>query len=66
MSVPRQILPPVMGSVAFLMAEMIGVSYFTVAKAAAVPALLYFFAVGWHFLLLYQRQLRKHHVRRIL
>lgn len=41
-----QILPPVMGSVAFLMAEMIGVSYFTVAKAAAVPALLYFFAVG--------------------
>lgn len=35
-----------MGSVAFLMAEMIGVSYFTVAKAAAVPALLYFFAVG--------------------
>lgn len=41
-----QILPPVMGSVAFLMAEMIGVSYFAVAKAAAVPALLYFFAVG--------------------
>jgi len=41
-----QILPPVMGSVAFLMAEMIGVTYLSVAKAAAVPAILYFFAVG--------------------
>jgi len=41
-----QILPPVMGSVAFLMAEMIGVTYLDVAGAAAIPALLYFFAVG--------------------
>jgi TRAP transporter 4TM/12TM fusion protein len=40
-----QILPPVMGAVAFLMAEIIGISYIAVAKAALIPAILYFFAV---------------------
>lgn len=42
-----QILPPVMGSVAFLMAEIIGMSYFDVAKAALAPAILYFAAVAF-------------------
>jgi TRAP transporter 4TM/12TM fusion protein len=37
-----QIMPPVMGAAAFLMAEFIGVPYVEIAKAAAVPALLYF------------------------
>jgi len=37
-----QILPPVMGAIAFVMAEWIGVSYADVVIAAAVPALLYF------------------------
>jgi TRAP transporter 4TM/12TM fusion protein len=37
-----QITPPVMGSIAFLMAEWLGVPYTTVAKAAFLPAVLYF------------------------
>jgi TRAP transporter 4TM/12TM fusion protein len=37
-----QIMPPVMGAAAFLMAEFIGVPYMTIAKAAIIPALLYF------------------------
>lgn len=37
-----QILPPVMGAIAFVMAEWIGVPYAEVALAAAIPATLYF------------------------
>jgi TRAP transporter 4TM/12TM fusion protein len=37
-----QILPPVMGAIAFVMAEWIGVPYGQIAIAALVPALLYF------------------------
>lgn len=37
-----QLMPPVMGAAAFLMAEFIGVPYITVVKAAIIPALLYF------------------------
>jgi len=37
-----QIMPPVMGAAAFLMAESVGVSYSVVVKAAIIPALLYF------------------------
>ncbi|MFC7370199.1 TRAP transporter permease [Fictibacillus iocasae] len=37
-----QIMPPVMGAAAFLMVEFIGVSYWEIAKAAAIPAILYF------------------------
>lgn len=44
-----QIMPPVMGAVAFLMSELTGIEYTSIAKAALVPALLYFS----HFLLLY-------------
>ncbi len=40
-----QIMPPIMGAAAFVMAEFIGVSYLHVAAAAAIPAVLYFFAV---------------------
>jgi len=39
------IMPPVMGSVAFIMASFIGVSYSTVALYAVIPAILYFFGV---------------------
>lgn len=38
-----QIMPPVMGAAAFLMAEFLGIPYWTVAKAAVVPALFYYF-----------------------
>lgn len=37
-----QIMPPIMGAAAFLMAEFIGMPYLDIAKAAAIPALLYF------------------------
>ncbi len=40
-----QILPPVMGAIAFVMAEWIGVPYSQIVIAALVPALLYFFIV---------------------
>ncbi|MDR3076371.1 MAG: TRAP transporter fused permease subunit, partial [Synergistaceae bacterium] len=40
-----QIMPPVMGAGAFIMAQMLGVGYLEVALAAVVPALLYYFAV---------------------
>ncbi|WP_144461032.1 TRAP transporter permease [Siminovitchia fortis] len=37
-----QIMPPVMGAAAFLMVEFIGITYWEIAKAAAIPAILYF------------------------
>ncbi len=37
-----QIMPPIMGAAAFLMAEITGVPYATIAVAAILPALLYF------------------------
>lgn len=37
-----QIMPPVMGAVAFLMSEMTGISYGTIALAALIPAVLYY------------------------
>ncbi|WGF86674.1 TRAP transporter permease [Marinivivus vitaminiproducens] len=40
-----QIMPPIMGAAAFVMAEFLGVSYLTVAAYALLPALLYYFAV---------------------
>jgi TRAP transporter 4TM/12TM fusion protein len=46
-SMGGQIMPPVMGAVAFIMAETINVPYVEIAKAAAIPAMLYFFTVFW-------------------
>jgi TRAP transporter 4TM/12TM fusion protein len=40
-----QIMPPVMGAGAFIMAEILGEAYSNIAKAAAVPAVLYFLGV---------------------
>jgi TRAP transporter 4TM/12TM fusion protein len=40
-----QIMPPIMGAAAFVMAEFLGVSYFQVALWAFIPALLYYLAV---------------------
>ncbi|MEK3935612.1 TRAP transporter permease [Sporosarcina sp. FSL W7-1349] len=39
------LLPPVMGAVAFLMADFLQVSYAEVAFAAAIPAILYYIAI---------------------
>src|SRR3954462_6082871 len=41
-SMGGQIMPPVMGAVAFIMAENIGVPYSDIVKAAIIPAALYF------------------------
>ena len=41
-----QIMPPVMGAAAFIMAEFTGISYLQIIIAAAIPAVLYYFAVG--------------------
>jgi TRAP transporter 4TM/12TM fusion protein len=46
-SMGGQIMPPVMGAVAFIMAETIGVPYAEIVKAAIIPALLYFGACFW-------------------
>jgi TRAP transporter 4TM/12TM fusion protein len=36
------IMPPVMGAAAFIMADLMGVNYFQVVKAAVLPAVLYY------------------------
>ena len=40
-----QIMPPIMGVGAFIMAEMLGVPYKTIAFAALIPAIAYFMSV---------------------
>jgi len=44
-SMGGQIMPPVMGAVAFIMAETINVPYIEIVKAAIIPAILYFVTV---------------------
>ncbi|RWB14693.1 MAG: TRAP transporter permease [Mesorhizobium sp.] len=46
-SMGGQIMPPVMGAVAFIMAETLNIPYAEVVKAAIIPALLYFGACFW-------------------
>lgn len=46
-SMGGQIMPPVMGAVAFIMAETIGVPYVEIVKAAIIPAILYFVTAFW-------------------
>jgi len=40
-----QIMPPIMGSAAFIMAEYLGIPYLTIAVAGLIPAVLYFTSV---------------------
>src|SRR3546814_8597314 len=40
-----QIMPPIMGAAAFVMAEFLGIPYLQVAMYALIPAVLYFLAV---------------------
>ncbi len=37
-----QLMPPVMGAAAFLMADLTGISYFEIARAAILPAVVYY------------------------
>lgn len=46
-SMGGQIMPPVMGAVAFIMAETINVPYVDIVKAALIPAILYFGTAFW-------------------
>ena len=46
-SMGGQIMPPVMGAVAFIMAETLNVPYSAIVQAAIVPALLYFAVCFW-------------------
>lgn len=46
-SMGGQIMPPVMGAVAFIMAETIDRPYSDIVQAAIIPALLYFLACFW-------------------
>ncbi|MDY0091270.1 MAG: TRAP transporter permease [Candidatus Vecturithrix sp.] len=40
-----QIMPPVMGAAAFIMAEFLSVPYTTIIMAAIIPAILYYFCI---------------------
>jgi TRAP transporter 4TM/12TM fusion protein len=40
-----QIMPPIMGAGAFIMAEITGVPYLTIIKVAAIPAILYYLGI---------------------
>ena len=39
------LMPPIMGAAAFILADIVGLPYFTVALAAAIPAILYYLAL---------------------
>jgi TRAP transporter 4TM/12TM fusion protein len=51
-----QIMPPVMGAAAFVMVEFLNLPYVEIAKAAAIPAILYFTGV---FLMVHFEALRE-------
>ncbi len=42
-----QLMPPIMGASAFIMAEFLGIPYIKIAACAIIPSFLHFFAVGW-------------------
>jgi TRAP transporter 4TM/12TM fusion protein len=46
-SMGGQIMPPVMGAVAFIMAETLNVPYAEIVKAAVIPAVLYYVTAFW-------------------
>ena len=42
-----QLVPPIMGASAFIMAQLTGISYATIAIAAILPAVLYYLSLYW-------------------
>lgn len=44
-SVGGQLMPPIMGAAAFIMAEVLGIQYRIIAVAAILPALLYYIGI---------------------
>ena len=55
-STAGQFTPPIMAAVAFVMAELVGVPYLTVAAAAALPALFYYLCL---FVSVYTESVRR-------
>lgn len=51
-----QILPPIMGASAFIMAEILGIKYVNIMYAAIIPALLYYLGI---FVTVYLRAVRR-------
>ena len=47
-----QLIPPIMGAAAFLMADFLGVNYFVIVMCAVIPSLLYLLAL--YFLVHYE------------
>ena len=56
-SAAGQIMPPVMGTSVFIMAEILGVKYLDIVNLSYIPALLYFASV-WFAVDLHARRLR--------
>ncbi len=54
-----QIMPPVMGATAFLIAEYLGIPYFDLVKAALIPAVLFYVAI----LMTVDLYARKHNIK---
>ncbi len=50
-----QLAPPIMGAAAFVMAELVGVSYLTIVKAGIIPALLFYASIFFILHLLAKR-----------
>jgi len=44
-SIGGQLVPPIMGIAAFIMADLIGVSYVRIIKAGLIPAILFYFSI---------------------
>lgn len=42
-----QLVPPILGAAAFIMAQLTGIPYATIALAAVLPAALYYFSLYW-------------------
>jgi TRAP transporter 4TM/12TM fusion protein len=42
-----QLVPPIMGAAAFIMAQLTGIPYATIALAAVLPSLLYYLSLYW-------------------
>lgn len=51
-----QLAPPIMGTAAFVMAELVGVNYWTIAAVAVVPAFLFYLGVFTTIHLIAKRQ----------
>ena len=54
-----QIMPPVMGATAFIIAEYLGIPYFDLVKAAVIPAVLFYVAI----LMTVDLYARKHNIK---